>query len=279
MSNIWDKLAEGVSTTAYMQGMDSHLNGEKFKTMQELTDSYRNKNAIQLPILAGTKVAFIGFLESYMSYENPPSNGMVGEVVSAKSANGDVTSHEGKVFVKFEDGVARSIFAQHLMLAGCEKLPEGPMRENCEKAKEEGVAKEKKKAQDKTARLMKRQIKILEKFANFFIENPDYMPTFFNGLPSKVRDQLRKVKDQETLPMDAERWLRDWQTEQKMSRRFANENTFVVASLGDLTNFLRVANNTLIHKATKDLWSFEKDADGKFTVERLYDDNGNPLKL
>lgn len=208
MSNIWDKLAEGVSTTAYMQGMDSHLNGEKFTTMQELTDSYRNKKAIQLPILAGTKVAFIGFLESYMSYENPPSNGMMGEVVSAKSANGDVTSHEGKVFVKFEDGVARSIFAQHLMLAGCEKLPEGPMRENCEKAKEEGVVKEKKKEKKK-----------------------------------------------------------------------ANENTFVVASLGDLTNFLRVANNTLIHKATKDLWSFEKDADGMFTVERLYDDNGNPLKI
>ena len=79
-----------------------------------------------------------------------------------------------------------------------------------------------KKANGKTAKLMKRQIKILEQFASNFVNNPEYMPTFFNGLPSTMRDQLRRVKDQETLQMDAERWLGDWQMQQRMSRRFAN---------------------------------------------------------
>ena len=50
------------------------------------------------------------------------------------------------------------------------------------------------------------------------------------------------------------------------------------ASLGDLTEFLKVAEGTLIHKSTKDLWSFKKDADGMLQVERLFDDNGKPLK-
>jgi len=51
-----------------------------------------------------------------------------------------------------------------------------------------------------------------------------------------------------------------------------------VASLGDLTSFLKLADNTLVHKSTQDLWSFGKDADGSLLVERLFDDNGKPLK-
>ena len=55
--------------------------------------------------------------------------------------------------------------------------------------------------------------------------------------------------------------------------------TFRVASLGDLTQFLKVADGTLVHKSTKDLWSFNKDADGNFLVSRLFDDEGEPLKV
>lgn len=53
-----------------------------------------------------------------------------------------------------------------------------------------------------------------------------------------------------------------------------------VASLGDLTEFMRVAGSgdTLIHKATKDLWSVKKDADG-YLIERLFNDTGAPLKV
>lgn len=181
MKTIWEILAEGTSSASYVRGMDAHLNGEKFQSLQELTDIKRNKKALQLPVSAGTRVAFIGYLDSYMSYEDPPTNGMTGEVVSAKSANGAVTAHDGRVFVKFEDGKLRSIFAEHLQLS--------------------------------------------------------------------VKKEERKVA------------------------------SFRVASLGDLTNFLKVAEGQLVHKSTKDLWSFHKDADGNITVERLYDDNGEPLKL
>ena len=64
-----------------------------------------------------------------------------------------------------------------------------------------------KKAHDKTARLMKRQIKILEKF----VANAYDVPIFFDDLPPNVIAQLRRVKDQETLHMDVERWL--WRLE------------------------------------------------------------------
>jgi hypothetical protein len=50
-----------------------------------------------------------------------------------------------------------------------------------------------------------------------------------------------------------------------------------IASLGDLTNFMKIAEGVLIHKSTNDLWSFSKDADG-FVVSRLFDDTGEPLK-
>ena len=55
--------------------------------------------------------------------------------------------------------------------------------------------------------------------------------------------------------------------------------TFRVASLGDLTDFLKVASGALVHKSTKDLWSYSKDADGNFLVSRLFDDEGEPLKV
>jgi hypothetical protein len=51
-----------------------------------------------------------------------------------------------------------------------------------------------------------------------------------------------------------------------------------VASLGDLSGFLRVSSNLLIHKSTNDLWNVSKTADGSFEVSRLFDDDGSPLK-
>lgn len=50
-----------------------------------------------------------------------------------------------------------------------------------------------------------------------------------------------------------------------------------VASLGDLTEFMKFSTDTLVHKATKDLWSFKRDGE-TFLLERLFDDTGDPLK-
>ena len=37
--------------------------------------------------------------------------------------------------------------------------------------------------------------------------------------------------------------------------------------------------STLVHKATKDLWSMRLSDDGTYDVERLFDENGDPLKI
>lgn len=51
-----------------------------------------------------------------------------------------------------------------------------------------------------------------------------------------------------------------------------------VASLQQLSGFHRLSADTLIHKSDRDLWSIRKDADGALMIERMFDDNGTPLK-
>jgi hypothetical protein len=52
-----------------------------------------------------------------------------------------------------------------------------------------------------------------------------------------------------------------------------------IASLNDLTGFIRLSNDTLIHKADRDLWAIQKQPDGTMYVERMFDDDGSPLKV
>jgi hypothetical protein len=51
-----------------------------------------------------------------------------------------------------------------------------------------------------------------------------------------------------------------------------------VASIKDLHSFVRLSSDTLIHKSDRDLWALKKEADGNYFIERLFDDNGEPLK-
>jgi len=65
------------------------------------------------------------------------------------------------------------------------------------------------------------------------------------------------------------------------SRRASNVR-MIVSDLGDLTAFFSpVASGNpdeLVHKATKDLWSFKKDGD-QYVIERLFDESGEPLRV
>lgn len=54
---------------------------------------------------------------------------------------------------------------------------------------------------------------------------------------------------------------------------FLLPNTIKVASLGDLSDFFRIATDTLVHKAEKDLWRISEDSSGKVVIERLFDPN------
>lgn len=63
--------------------------------------------------------------------------------------------------------------------------------------------------------------------------------------------------------------------------RRARNFRMVVSDLGDISNFFTAAvgqADELIHKSTKDLWSFRKNGDD-FVIERLFNDNGQPLKV
>lgn len=51
-----------------------------------------------------------------------------------------------------------------------------------------------------------------------------------------------------------------------------------VASLQQLAPFTRLGNETLIHKSDKDLWAIKREADGSMVIERMFDDNGSPLR-
>jgi hypothetical protein len=51
-----------------------------------------------------------------------------------------------------------------------------------------------------------------------------------------------------------------------------------IGSLTQLDGFVRTASDQLVHKANQDLWSLQKGANGEFFIERLFDDQGGPLK-
>ena len=51
-----------------------------------------------------------------------------------------------------------------------------------------------------------------------------------------------------------------------------------VSSVSQLDGFSRIASDTLVRVSEKDLWALEENEQGEFTIERLYDDDGNPLK-
>ena len=48
--------------------------------------------------------------------------------------------------------------------------------------------------------------------------------------------------------------------------------------ISNLFELAKTGSTDLVHKATKDLWSF-REQDGEFVIERLFADDGSPLKV
>lgn len=151
-----------------------------FTSMRALTE---RGEGLPLPVKVGTRVQFSARAEASLTYSDPPAPNAAGVVVAVKSASGEITDHNGVVFVKWADGVLRPTHAEHLRPA-----------------------------------------------------------------TGKARATA------------------------------ASAGRIRVASLGDLTDFLRVASDTLVHKATRDLWKVQKDG-AEFVIERLFRDDGAPLKV
>jgi hypothetical protein len=51
-----------------------------------------------------------------------------------------------------------------------------------------------------------------------------------------------------------------------------------VGSLQQLVAFDRLNAETLVHRSTQDLWTIRKEADGDYYIERLFQDDGSPIK-
>lgn len=69
---------------------------------------------------------------------------------------------------------------------------------------------------------------------------------------------------------------------QVVSMRVASiDDHFVILSGPSLMAHSMFADDetTLVHKATKDLWSVKLGEDGSYEIERMFDDNGNPIKI
>jgi len=86
-----------------------------------------------------------------------------------------------------------------------------------------------------------------------------------------------KFDDGKFLAVHAEH-LRRASSGSKVATSFARR----VGCLGDLSGFLRWGqeeDNELVHRATRDLWSYQQTEDGDFVIARLFDDTGEPLRV
>ena len=63
---------------------------------------------------AGVRVRFAGALGAVMAYDNPPHPGTEGTVVMVRSAFGDITAHDNRVFVKWDTGEFCPMDTTHL---------------------------------------------------------------------------------------------------------------------------------------------------------------------
>lgn len=57
-------------------------------------------------------------------------------------------------------------------------------------------------------------------------------------------------------------------------------NKIKVGSLGDLSDFFRIANDTLVHRAERDLWRISENENDGCIIERLFNpDTKEPVRV
>lgn len=124
MSTFWDAITSG-EFGAENSSLDRHLGKVGNSSVRTLTDAIRAVEALPLPVMAGTRVAFKSNLGSVVAYVNPPEDGAQGTVVMVRSAMGDITSHNGMVFVKWDTGDFFQTDPEHLKVASGVKQASG----------------------------------------------------------------------------------------------------------------------------------------------------------
>lgn len=74
-----------------------------------------------------------------------------------------------------------------------------------------------------------------------------------------------------------------WDTNNKITQAPLTNVRLASKRVSSLEGFFVVAGTNLegelVHKSSKDLWSVKLGEDGKYDIERMFDDNGEPLKV
>lgn len=107
--DFWKEMEE-----AFVEGssIDVHLQNKKSKVARSL--KVAGCDGITVNQAAGTRVRFEADLRTVLAYDNAPQHNALGTVILVKTSAGKTTSHEGRVFVLWDDGDFRPILAEHL---------------------------------------------------------------------------------------------------------------------------------------------------------------------
>jgi len=74
-----------------------------------------------------------------------------------------------------------------------------------------------------------------------------------------------------------------WDNSNKITQAPLTNVRLASKRVSSLEGFFVVAGTNLegelVHRSSKDLWSVKLGEDGKYDIERLFDDNGEPLKV
>lgn len=103
---------------------DRALDSDYYKSVSDLMKKSAKDGRLFLdaPMASGTRVAFIGDLDSMLTYGNDfPADGLGGAVVKVRAAAGDVTAEGQHVFVLWDDGKFRPVLARHMRLEPSKK--------------------------------------------------------------------------------------------------------------------------------------------------------------
>lgn len=119
------------SGNASASGIDDYfqqrkLDGDYYRSVKDLVYKQAlagtEKDSTSV-VQSGTRVSFVGDLESLMTYDDAPDPGAEGSVVMVRTSNGDRTyDSEGWVNVRWDDGTFRRILARHLRVADKKKM-------------------------------------------------------------------------------------------------------------------------------------------------------------
>jgi hypothetical protein len=124
MSDFEDEYTSGVYLNrdtgiidGFLNPADAAIGGPKYVSVRKLMADYKNaKSFFDMP--SGTRVGLQGEpTDHLLTYGDrmPPADAS-GTIVTVKTANGNTTSHDGRLFVKWDTGEFGSYLPEHINL-------------------------------------------------------------------------------------------------------------------------------------------------------------------